>query len=133
MVAPNGISEKAQILQDAEYHNRQKHIAVEAEFDKAFKHAAATGTLAEYMSKQLGISEFEFNFHNSDEDGKPDPRLTEAIELLRLIREDNFNMKEPEMMTFSKSTGIKFNEVKQTRMESQDTHQKRFRKLMDSL
>ena len=47
------------------------------------------------MSQQLGISEFEFNFHNADENGVPDPRLTEEIELLRLIREDNFNLGVP--------------------------------------
>ena len=85
------------------------------------------------MSQQLGITQFEFNFHNAGEDGVPDPRLTEAIELLRLIREDHFNLGVPEMKTYSESTGIKYNDVKQSRMEFLATHQKRFRQLMDSL
>ena len=105
--AQTGLSSKAQILQDAEYHNRQRFLALEAEFDKAFKHAADTGNLALYMSQQLGITEFEFNFHNVGEDGVPNPRLTEANELLRLIREDHFNLGVPEMKTYSESTGIK--------------------------
>ena len=68
------------------------------------------------------MGEFEFNYHNADEDGKTDPRLTEAIELLRWIREDNFNLREKEMITFSQITGIKLDEVRQTRMKSLNTH-----------
>ena len=37
------------------------------------------------------------------------------------------------MKTYSENTGIKYNDVRQSRMEVLETHQKRFKQLMDSL
>ena len=132
-IAQTGLSQKQQFLKDAEFHHRQKFLAKEAEFDQAFKDGATTGNLALFTAQQLGISEFEFNFHNAGEDGAPNPRLTEAIELLRLIREDNFNLGTEVMKTYSGSSGIKYDDVKQSRMETLAVHKKRFAQLMNSL